>query len=193
MNIQEEYNLNIQQKYINRVFMWNEERGLLGKIDGNVEYRMLKEELDEFELAERKYLEALNTIDSFRAGTKEHKENILELKKWRSEKVDAILDICVVFIGACIKASINNTQLQNVLPSYQLWHTIVNSAFGDIVSLGVEPNCAFNECLLEIESRTGRVIEGKFQKWKPEDKEFTGNYKANYELCKLKEKYINSY
>jgi hypothetical protein len=160
MNIKDEYNLNIPQQYIDRVFMWNEERELLNHFDGDLEFRLLNEELDELQQAEEQG-------DIY-------------------EQVDAILDICVVFIGSCIKASLHKVNLQDNLKSYKVFESIVETAFESITKLGYEPKCAFNECLLEIESRTGRIVNGKFSKWREGDKEFTGNYKANYELCLLK-------
>ena len=160
MNIQQEYNLNIPQHFIDRVFMWNEERELLNKFDSELEYRLLKEEYDELLQAE--------------------KDNNIH------EQLDAILDICIVFIGSCIKASLYKVNLQDTLASYKTFESIVETAFADITKLGYEPNCCFNETLLEIESRTGRIVNGKFSKWREGDDEFTGNYRANYELCRLK-------
>jgi len=160
MDIKKKFNINIPQEYIDRIFMWNEERELLNNFDRELEFRLLKEELDELYQAET--------------------ENNIH------EQIDAILDICVVFIGSCIKAALHNINLQDNLQSYKVFESIVNSAFESITKLGYEPKCAFNECLLEIESRTGRIVNGKFMKWKEGDKEFTGNYKANYDLCKLK-------
>lgn len=161
MNIQKEYNLNIPQEYIDRIFMWNEERELLNSFDVELETRLLDEELDEL-------ITAQNTNNTH-------------------EEIDAILDICVVFTGSCIKASLNNIDLSTTLPNYDNWLAIVEDAFINITKLGFEPNCAFNECLLEIESRTGRIINGKFSKWREGDEEFTGNYTANYDLCRLKD------
>ena len=161
MNIQKEYDLNIPQKYTDRIFMWNEERELLNGFDAELETRLLDEELAEL-------ITAQNTGSVH-------------------EEIDAILDICVVFTGSCIKASLHSIDLATTLPNYNNWLAIVEDAFTNITKLGFEPNCVFNECLLEIESRTGRIVNGKFSKWQDGDTEFTGNYTANYDLCKLKD------
>lgn len=160
MDISKEYNLNIPQRFVDRIFTWNEERGLLDKFDGELESRMLEEELQEL-------------VDAQTTGN-------------LSEEVDAILDICVVFTGSCIKAALHKAALSRTLPNYDKWAGIVEHAFERVEGLGFAPLCAFNECLREIESRTGRIVNGKFSKWREGDSEFTGTYTANYDLCKLK-------
>jgi len=61
---------------------------------------------------------------------------------------------------------------------------IVVFAVGAMIKLKADPNCVMDETLKEIESRTGKIIDGKFVK------DLTGNgYIANYELC-LKDKNV---
>lgn len=54
---------------------------------------------------------------------------------------------------------------------------------GAILKLGFKPSCALDEMLKEIETRKGRIVEGKFQKdTSPEAK--ASWYIADYSKCK---------
>ena len=57
---------------------------------------------------------------------------------------------------------------------------IIVFATGAIAKLGYDPSKAMNETLLEIEDRTGKMIDGKFVKDKKENA-----YKADYSKCVL--------
>ena len=59
---------------------------------------------------------------------------------------------------------------------------IIVFAIGSIMKLGYEPECVLEEVAKEINSRTGEIIDGKFQKdTSPEAK--AKWYKANYNKC----------
>jgi hypothetical protein len=63
---------------------------------------------------------------------------------------------------------------------------IVVFAIGGMLKLKYFPQCVMDECLKEIESRTGTIIDGKFQKdTSPETVKKW--YKAQYEKCKERE------
>ena len=160
MDTNKECNLNLPQPYIDRIIMWNEERELLSTFNVETEYAMLMEEYKELQEA----LLAGNTY----------------------ETIDAILDICVVFVGSCFKATLCGANIQTTLPAYKLFATIVETAFEEIRKLQYEPNCCFNECLLEIESRVGSInnTTGKWEKDKSPRAQMSW-YKANYKLCRL--------
>ena len=56
-------------------------------------------------------------------------------------------------------------------------------ATGDMLKLGYDPESCMKETVKEISSRTGSIIDGKFQKDKNQPKDTL--YKANYSKCKL--------
>ena len=59
---------------------------------------------------------------------------------------------------------------------------IIVFATGALLKLGVDPECAMEETLKEIESRTGSIIDGKFQKDTSEEAKSKW-YKADYDKC----------
>ena len=61
---------------------------------------------------------------------------------------------------------------------------IVVVAVGSILKKGYNPGCAMDETLKEIESRVGKIIDGKFVK-DTSEKAKRNWYKAFYEKCKL--------
>ena len=128
--------INVPQNLVDRIQIWNEERGLLKTFDVNTEVRLFQEELTEFRDAKDKY-----------------------------DGVDALCDMIVVFVGTLIKAQIHNVDLAKVYPDFENVKAYVDTNFIAISQLGFEPKCAMNETLLEIESRTGHINElGKFEK-----------------------------
>lgn len=56
---------------------------------------------------------------------------------------------------------------------------------GAILKLGFDPVCALQETLKEISSRTGSIVNGKFQKDKSPEA-VAKWYKANYKKCLIK-------
>jgi predicted HAD superfamily Cof-like phosphohydrolase len=61
---------------------------------------------------------------------------------------------------------------------------IVVFCVGAIMKLGYNPECVLDEVAKEINSRTGKIINGKFQKdTSPEA--VAKWYKANYDKCKM--------
>lgn len=155
--------INVPEIYVDRVREWNEDRGLLDRpFNVENETRMLLSELDE-------YICALEENDVH-------------------EQIDAILDINVVLIGSILKSKHQNIDIVNEFNDFTYWENLLNASFDKIRKIGYEPKCCFNECLLEIESRVGSInIEtGKFEKDKSKEAQSKW-YKANYELCRLKE------
>ena len=59
---------------------------------------------------------------------------------------------------------------------------IIVYATGALLKLGVDPECAMDETLKEIESRTGKIINGKFVKDTSEEAKKRW-YKADYKKC----------
>ena len=63
---------------------------------------------------------------------------------------------------------------------------IIVLSIGAILKLGYDPVCVLEECLKEIESRTGKIVNGKFQKdTSPEAR--AKWYKADYKKCKRRD------
>lgn len=66
------------------------------------------------------------------------------------------------------------------------WADIVVYAIGGIMKLGYEPECVLEEVVKEINSRVGKIVDGKFVKSETK-------YKANFKRCKTgKGEIINS-
>ena len=56
---------------------------------------------------------------------------------------------------------------------------------GAIMKLGYEPSSVLDEVSREINSRDGKIIKGKFEKFLPGDKGYNKPYKADFSKCKL--------
>jgi len=65
-------------------------------------------------------------------------------------------------------------------------------AIGAMMKLGYDPTCVFKEGLKEIESRTGSIVNGKFQKDTSQEAKSKW-YKANYNKCKKIFLYIEDF
>jgi len=60
---------------------------------------------------------------------------------------------------------------------------IIVFCVGSIMKLGYDPECALKETIKEISSRTGSIVDGKFQKDTSEEARKRW-YKADYYKCK---------
>ena len=56
---------------------------------------------------------------------------------------------------------------------------------GKLMKLEVDPKLALLEVAQEVNSRKGRLIDGKFIKFKEGEKGYEPTYKANYNKCKI--------
>lgn len=167
------YGIYFTRKQINNVIDWNNARGLLSTFDLALEKRLLSEESQEL-------------VDALIKGDVH-------------ETVDAINDMQVVFIGTVTKYLLNATLIEPDVYETSLNYIntvteLVSTSFEEVTSLGFEPKCAFNETLLEINSRVGST-NSETGKWtKDNSPEAQAKwYKANFNLCELanKEDVIN--
>jgi len=62
---------------------------------------------------------------------------------------------------------------------------IIVFSIGAIMKLGYDPKLALKEVSKEINSRKGKIINGKFEKYLPDEPGYEKPYKANFKTCKL--------
>jgi len=60
---------------------------------------------------------------------------------------------------------------------------VIVFAIGALLKLGYDPEKALTETTKEINSRSGRMVDGKFEKYTSEAAKNL-QYKANYDICK---------
>jgi len=73
------------------------------------------------------------------------------------------------------------TKEEDIVDAYA---DIIVFSIGAIMKLGYDPECVLLEVAKEINSRKGRIVDGKFQKLQPGDDGYEKPYKANYKGCK---------
>ncbi len=61
---------------------------------------------------------------------------------------------------------------------------IIVFCVGAIMKLGYNPEKVLTEVAKEINSRKGKIIGGKFEKYLPDDEKYEKPYKANFAKCK---------
>jgi len=80
-------------------------------------------------------------------------------------------------LGTCIR--MENLDHEDMLDAYA---DVVVFSIGAIMKLGYDPKLVLKEVSKEINSRTGSMKDGKFEK------DSSGEYKANFSTCKTQRK-----
>jgi len=80
-----------------------------------------------------------------------------------------------------ISINTNNLEVDDIVDAYG---DIIVFAVGAIMKLRYDPKLVLKEISKEINSRKGRIINGKFEKYLPNEPGYEKPYKANFKTCK---------
>lgn len=123
--------------------------------------------------------EITNIIEELMEGLeyKISKEKRPELKKLVPEMLAQI--------AVDLDLTSSETKPEDIVDS---WNDVIVFAVGAILKLGYDPQCTLNETIKEVSSRTGTIVDGKFQKYtSPEAK--AKWVIADYTKCKIEKEH----
>ena len=189
----------------------NRIKELVDKIDVSLpqdEYNKLYHQLNECKKAYEFNMMLLNELEGRECNgdiidriVKWQKDRMLHKQEyiWDNEAVNVVEELIEMFgykvpkekrseLRRAFKAFVVNFVTDNNLeevndPVIDGACDIVVFSVGMMLKMGYNPKCSLNECLKEIESRTGKIIDGKFVKDTSEEAKKRW-YKANYKTCK---------
>jgi hypothetical protein len=62
---------------------------------------------------------------------------------------------------------------------------IVVFSITEMMKFNYRPTCVLREVSKEVNSRKGKIVNGKFEKFKPGEEGYVEPYKANYKRCEV--------
>ena len=105
------------------------------------------------------------------------------IPKEKRQKLRTMVAVMVTEIAVELDLTAHNPKPEDIVDS---WNDVIVFSVGAILKLGYNPTCTLEETVREISSRTGTIVDGKFQKYlSPEAK--AKWVIADYSKCEIKE------